>query len=97
MMRIGAVSVVIVGLLSACGHTPEERLASGLLLGAAAGAVIGVASDPNFGEHHRSKHYHEDRHYKRDKRRHYDRHHDHLGHRRHRGYDYDDYGDCCYD
>ena len=95
MMRIGAVSVVIAGLLSACGHTPEERLASGLLLGAAAGAVIGVASDPHFGDHPGSKRYHEDRHDKRHKRRHYDRRHDHGGHRRNRGYD--DYDDCCYD
>jgi hypothetical protein len=95
MMRIGAVSVVILGLLSACGHTPEERLASGLLLGAAAGAVIGVASDPHFGERHKSDRHYDDRHYKR---RHHDRHHDHGGYRRHRGYDdYDDDGDCCYD
>ncbi len=93
-MRIGAVCVVILGLLSACGHTPEERLASGLLLGAAAGAVIGVASDPHFGERRSSKRYDEDRHYKR---RHHDRHHDRGGYRRNRGYDdYDDYGDCCY-
>jgi hypothetical protein len=95
MMRIGAVSVVVLGLLSACGHTPEERLASGLLLGAAAGAVIGVASDPHFGERHGRERHYEDRHHKR---RHYGRHRDHGGNRRHRDYDdyYDDYDDCCY-
>jgi hypothetical protein len=85
MMRIGAGLVAIVGLLSACGHTPEERLASGLLLGAAAGAAIGIASDPNFGERREAKRYHEDRHYKKKRRGHKRDHY--YEKRRYRDYD----------
>ncbi len=84
MMRMGAVSVLIVGLLSACGHTPQERAASGALIGAAAGAFVGLASEPRYrDDYYEHDHYRERRYERRDHRRH------HRGNwRRHRDYDY---------
>ncbi len=83
MLRTGAVAVVIVGLLSACGHTPEERVLSGALIGTAVGAAVGLASNQG----HHDDYYESDRHY-REKRR---------GHRhKRRHYDWDDYDDDHY-
>ena len=86
MLRTGAVAVLILGVLSACGHTPEERLLSGALIGGAVGAAVGLASDPG---HHDNGYYEPDRHYSKK----------HRGHRHRRHHDeWDDYDDdCCYD
>lgn len=86
MMYKGALIVALVGVLSACGHTPEERAASGLLIGGAIGAVVGLASDGDYQDHDRSRrHYHRDRHHRK------------RGWRRHDDWDdyseYDDYDD----
>jgi len=85
MLRTGAVAVLILGMLSACGHTLEERLLSGALVGGAVGAAVGLASDPG----HDDGYYESDRHYSKKRRGH--------GHGR-RHYEWDDYDDdCCYD
>jgi hypothetical protein len=90
MMRMGVVSLLMLGTLSACGHTPEERLVSGALIGATAGAIVGLASDPRHDDGYRRDYYRSERRYDRD------RHHGHHrkgGWRRHRDYDdgYDDW------
>ena len=85
MMRMAALSVLILGLLSACGHTPEERAVSGALIGGAVGAFVGLAAEPRYDGHYRS----DRRHYHGGHRHH--RRHDHGSWRRHRDYD-----DCCY-
>ena len=91
MLRMSALSLALLGMLSACGHTPEERLASGLLIGAAAGAAIGLASTPDDDDYYESdRHYHKKHHKKRHKKRHHKhRHrHDHSSDwRRHRDHD----------
>lgn len=88
-MRMGAASVLILGLLSACGHSPQERAASGALIGGAVGAVVGLASEPRYKERR-----YDDDYYERDRRhdRRYERRrHRHDGSwRRHRDYDYYD-------
>lgn len=95
MLRTGAMLLLTLGMLSACGHTPQERLASGALIGGAVGAVIGLASEPGYGndyyepDRRYERRRHDHRHYER--RRHHRRHHDDGNWRRHR-----DYGDCCY-
>ena len=82
MLRQGALIMAMVGTLSACGHTPEERVASGLLIGGAIGAVVGLASEPGYDHYEdRDRHYH-----RRDHRRHRV-----DNRRRHR--DWDDYDD----
>lgn len=86
MMRMGAVSVLIVGLLSACGHTPQERAASGALIGAAAGAFVGLASsEPRYRDDYYERDHYRGRRYER---RHHRRHHRDGSWRRHRDYDY---------
>ncbi|MGI9419327.1 MAG: hypothetical protein ACR2RA_15985 [Geminicoccaceae bacterium] len=87
MLRTGAVSLMIVGMLSACGHTPQERAASGALIGGAIGAVVGLANEP----HHDGYYEPERRRYGRSHRRH----HRDGGWRRERDWEYYD-DDCCY-
>lgn len=77
MLRTSAIFVVVAGLLSACGHTPEERLVSGALIGGLVGATVGVISDP----HHDDRYGHGYRHHRGH----------HRGYRRHRGHGYYDY------
>lgn len=84
MIRNGAASLLIIGMLSACGHTPQERAASGALIGAAAGAAIGLASQPRYRDDD-----HSDRYY-REKRHH--RYYEERRHRRHHRHDHDDWG-----
>lgn len=87
MMRMGAVSVLILGLLSACGHTPQERAASGALIGGAVGAFVGLASEPRYNnDSYRS----DRRHHRRYERRRHHRHDRDGSWRRHRDYDYYD-------
>ncbi|MDH3661071.1 MAG: hypothetical protein OEU92_13785 [Alphaproteobacteria bacterium] len=81
MLRTGAISLLMLGTLSACGHTPEERLASGALIGGAIGAVVGLASEPGYHGYDDS-----DRYYR-------PRRHDNGDWRRHRDYDDDYYDD----
>ena len=76
MLRKGAIFLAMAVMLAACGHTPEERLVSGALIGAAVGATVGVVSDP-YHHGHRGHHY----------RRHRGHGHGHHHHRRHRGWD----------
>ncbi|MGI9485941.1 MAG: hypothetical protein ACR2RF_08685 [Geminicoccaceae bacterium] len=85
MIRMGVVSVLILGLLSACGHSPQERAASGALIGGAIGAVVGLANEPRHDDYHES-----DRPRYRERGRHHR--HDRGNWRRHRDHD-----DCCYD
>src|SRR5690348_7855834 len=40
-MRVGALSVIALGLLAACGSTEEQRAASGAGTGAIVGAIVG--------------------------------------------------------
>ena len=80
MLRKAMLLAAALGTLSACGHTPQERAASGALIGGAVGAVVGLASEPGY----------DDRHY--DDRR-YDRRHHRHDRRRHRHRDWDDYDD----
>ena len=91
MLRTGAVSLLIIGMLSACGHTPQERAASGALIGGAIGAVVGLANEPGYDDGYRSDRYYDrgysDRGYER--RRHH-RHHRGGSWRRHRDYGYYD-------
>lgn len=75
MLRKGALLLAVAVTLAACGHTPEERLVSGALIGGLVGATVGVASGPHYNGH-RGHHY----------RRHGHRHG--HGHRRHRDWDY---------
>jgi hypothetical protein len=77
MLRKGALLLAVVGTLSACGHTPHERLVSGALIGGLVGATVAVASEPGYHSH-RGHHY---------KRRGHGHHHRHRHHRRHRGWD----------
>ena len=82
MLRKSALLLAVVGTLSACGHTPEERLVSGALIGGLVGATVGVASSPDH-RHYRERDYH---------RRGHHRHGDWHGRsRRDRDYDYDYY------
>ncbi len=74
MLRKSALVVVLAGLLSACGHTPQERLVSGAIIGGLVGATVGVISDPHHGGHG-SYHY-------RQKKRH----HHYRRHRHHNGW-----------
>ena len=87
MLRNGAILLLMLGTLSACGHTPEERAVSGALIGGAVGAAVGLATEPRYDEPRDSdRYYHRPRrHHRRD--HHVDRHH-------HR--DYDDHGDWRY-
>lgn len=39
--KTGVVAVALVALLSACGNNMEQRVASGALIGATGGAVLG--------------------------------------------------------
>jgi hypothetical protein len=80
MLRKSALLLAVVGTLSACGHTPEERLVSGALIGGLVGATLGVASGSDHG------HYQERRYHRRNDHRRGDW---HGRSRRHR--DYDDY------
>ena len=74
MWKKAAVLLAAVGMLSACGHTPEERLVSGALIGGLAGATVGVLSDPHRHDRHYHGHHGHRRHgYKH--RRHHRRHH----------------------
>ncbi|MFV3076231.1 hypothetical protein [Niveispirillum fermenti] len=40
-IRAGAAAVALAGLLAACGNSMEQRAASGALIGATGGAVLG--------------------------------------------------------
>ncbi len=50
MLRTSATLVVLLGLLSACGYTREERLVSGALIGGMVGAAVGVMSEPQYSD-----------------------------------------------
>ena len=63
MLRTSFLSLLIVGSLAACGHTPQERAASGALIGATAGALVGLASQPRHVD--RDEYYHADYRYER--------------------------------
>ena len=89
MLRTGFVSLMMLGVLSACGHTPEERAVSGALIGATAGAIVGLASQPEHGDYYDDDRY-DDRYYERPRRHHHKR---RGGWRRHRDYDRWDYYD----
>lgn len=92
MLRRVAVSLSLLGLLSSCGHTPQERAASGALIGATAGALVGLASlehEDDYGNYEREDYdrYEDRRHDRGYERRRHRRHHRHDGWRRHRDYD----------
>ena len=60
MLRKGALMVAMVGALSACGHTPQERLASGVLIGGAIGAAVSLAAEQGHGRYDSGRRYHYD-------------------------------------
>jgi len=85
MLRKGALVLLTVGALSACGHTPQERLASGVLIGGAIGAAVSLASEPGFDDYDNGRRYagHHRQHRNDNRRRHRDW----------DDYEYDDYDD----
>jgi len=70
MLRTSLLSLLIIGTLSACGHTPQERAASGALIGATAGALVGLASLPGRGDYRDNGYESVDYHHERKERRH---------------------------
>ncbi|MGI9491922.1 MAG: hypothetical protein ACR2QF_05910 [Geminicoccaceae bacterium] len=60
MLRKSVILAAVAIMLGACGHTPEERLVSGALIGGLVGATVGVVSDPYYNDHHYShrRHHH---------------------------------------
>ena len=53
MLRKSAILLILLGLLSACGYTREERLVSGALIGGMVGAAVGVMSEPQYSDYRR--------------------------------------------
>ncbi|MGI9509896.1 MAG: hypothetical protein ACR2QJ_11190 [Geminicoccaceae bacterium] len=81
MLRIGAILLLMLGTVSACGHTPEERAVSGAVIGGAVGAAVGLATEPRYDEPHDSDRYQRPppRHHRKDRHRDRHRHDDDWG------------------